>query len=1239
MNALLPRFILERFLRDERMGTIHAHAMFVDISGFSAVTETLMLHGSEGAEVLSGLLGEIFAPMVESVHSAGGFVTSFAGDAFTALFEWDPTSEGSMAHSAEAAMGCASAIQERFHNAAPALTRFGEFTFGVKVGVSSGEVSWGIVGESAQAFYFRGDPIAGCGTAQALAAGGRIVVDEAFLQCLDRTEYRATDLDHGYWTIEAIDAALLPVGHPTTAMPEQRETVARFVPEAILEGGLIGEFRDVSSVFLSFDGATTHDELDRFVEIVLRLAHEYGGYVEELQFGEGPTIPCFFGVPTAVETSIPRSLDFVLAVERDVRDDALLESLRLRAGVTHGRAFAGTIGGAERSQYALLGTTVNLAARMMKHAAWGDVLVAQRVAQEPGYLFHDRGDVPYRNFARDTPTFALIGESASAEELFTDAMVGRVTELRMLTAFAQPIFQGEFAGIAYVYGEAGIGKSQLSHALRGALAQGGALSWFTCQCDEVLRRPFHPFIPFLKRYVDQSPERTTSDNSARLARKLEQLTTVVASLAKWKSRDGTDEIVRDLGRAGSVLGALIGLTTDDSLYSQLDARARYDSTLNALRALFMAESIVQPVVIEIEDAQWIDGDTEVFLKSFVRAVEAFPIVLVVNARYGDDGGTPHFELDNVLEINLRLKHLAKQDLRTLAESILGDAVDTPLLELLQEKTLGNPFFVGQMLAYLRDNGLMERSDGQWRVRPEARRRVVLPESISAILTSRIDRLAQRVKEVVKAASVIGREFELRLLAIVLQSDVAGEVRQAETRQIWSAINEMSYIFRHALLRDAAYDMQLRSHLRRWHRLAAEAMIEIYADGIAARSSEIAHHYERAEMSAEAITYLELAADHAREGYQNEKAIELYDRLLALVESAPAQDAASAKLVNRTLRTKGCVYELVGRWADAELLYRRAIDLAQEAGDARAHFLSRRSLSWLQYLRGEYASAMTGCVAELAIAEAAGDASEIASIMAEMGGIHAALGDHSNALKCHARSLAISRELADPSEIAQALNNLGSVYDVLGEQEKAMEHYSESLALYEELRDRRHIAAVLGNIGVLHSSSDNAAEALVCYRRQLEISEEIGDTGGRAIAVGNMGIAFDQQADYASALECYDRALREHRSMGYHAAVAGWLQGKAEASLRIITAQRMLSDRERRVRLQEARTWAEECVAIATTHDLAATRLAGDLVIARIMAAAGDRDDALEHLRARLAETSGGGEGEELRAEIASMGGG
>src|SRR5207244_2975306 len=124
-----------------------------------------------------------------------------------------------------------------------------------------------------------------------------------------------------------------------------------------------------------------------------------------------------------------------------------------------------------------------------------------------------------------------------------------------------------------------------------------------------------------------------------------------------------------------------------------------------------------------------------------------------------------------------------------------------------------------------------------------------------------------------------------LLSAVLKNDVVKELKQGEQRQIWALLNELRYIFKHALLRDAAYEMQLHVRLRKLHRLTAEAMEELYAESLAAHSADIAYHYERAEIIDKAIHYLEKAGDHAKEQYQNKQAIELYDRLLVYLDGS------------------------------------------------------------------------------------------------------------------------------------------------------------------------------------------------------------------------------------------------------------------------------------------------------------------------------------------------------------------
>ncbi|MCP4285935.1 MAG: adenylate/guanylate cyclase domain-containing protein, partial [Gammaproteobacteria bacterium] len=219
-----------------------------------------------------------------------------------------------------------------------------------------------------------------------------------------------------------------------------------------------------------------------------------------------------------------------------------------------------------------------------------------------------------------------------------------------------------------------------------------------------------------------------------------------------------------------------------------------------------------------------------------------------------------FALDGVPTCEIDLNDLSAEDVTRCAEAELGGRLSADLEALFLEKTRGNPFFVQQLTRYFVENAaIIRHADGQWRLVAAPQ---TLPDTINAVLMARIDRLAEQVKEMVKVAAVIGREFDVSLLSAVLHRDVSAQIKIVEEAQIWEPLQELRYMFKHALLRDTAYAMQLRARLRELHRLTAEAIETLYAAHPAEKYAELAFHYEKAAVSAKAREYLAKAGDEA-----------------------------------------------------------------------------------------------------------------------------------------------------------------------------------------------------------------------------------------------------------------------------------------------------------------------------------------------------------------------------------------
>ncbi|MCB0636967.1 MAG: adenylate/guanylate cyclase domain-containing protein, partial [Lewinella sp.] len=576
MKYLIPTFVQQEEAAGRRQGAFAAYTLFIDLSGFTPLTESLMREGNAGAERLSNLLNEIFEPLVSLVYARAGFIPYFAGDAFTAIFPETETPRAELL--IETAMLARQLFREREN-------RFGQFTIGLKFGLGYGEVEWGIVGNENRAYYFRGAPIDTCAHCQTLAHDQDIILADDLLAQLPDGYLRLAPVVDNYYRVEGTYD--LPPIPPAIELPPLSETLAaHYLPDAVITYSQDGEFRPVVSVFIAFAGIHGHELLDEFSTLVLDQVQTFSGYFKEIDFGDkGGLMAIFFGAPVAFENNIHRALEFALSLREALAPLAEQHRFRVRAGLTVGTAYTGIVGGKERCQYACVGSRVNLAARLMVEAQWGEILVADEIHKASTFRFLHYGDVEYKGIKGAVPTYQLLGRHFGDKTDYYGDLVARHDELAKLADFAQPLYSGKAAGLAYIYGEAGVGKSRLAFELRRLLPEGDRLSWRNCQADQILRKPFNPFIYWMRNYFRQSPEYPLDTNRQNFAnrlrllrRQLEQMPTEVARLT-----------LRELDRTQSILAALMGLPFDNSLWDQLDAQGRYRNTIAAILNLILAE--------------------------------------------------------------------------------------------------------------------------------------------------------------------------------------------------------------------------------------------------------------------------------------------------------------------------------------------------------------------------------------------------------------------------------------------------------------------------------------------------------------------------------------------------------------------------------------------------------------------------------------------------------------------------
>jgi class 3 adenylate cyclase/tetratricopeptide (TPR) repeat protein len=1147
MHNLIPHFIFEQYQLGKQYGRFEAATLFLDISGFTAMTQTLMAHGKEGAEVMAALINQIFDPIIHAIYAREGFVAGFAGDALTAIF---PATGQCM----DAACTTALAICEVFaEQKSETTTQLGNFRLIMKQGLSVGMVEWGIVGPpSHPAFFFCGEAIDGCAHAEQQAGGNDIVVDGRLLAQLPATVIQWQPLDAGYarligWSVSAVPTRVAPPALPTILW----ETAVRFFPENIWRHTRSGEFRDVATLFVSFAAPPTIEMLNAFITEAITLADHFGGFFTEIDFGDkGSLFIVYFGAPVTHEHDVKRALHYLEALT------AVRTPLSWRAGLTYGTVYAGYVGIPLRDKYTCLGSVVNLAARLMAQAKWGQVLVSERVALASGFNFVRLGELSYKGFSRLIPTYQWQGKTA-VERVFQHQLVGREAELQQLIQFVQSLLHSNSGGVAIIYGDAGIGKSHLSHALHDALK--GSACWLTGQADNLMRDAFNPFAYFLKGYFNQSAENSTAQNKAAFERQVDAVLTFLAQTPNNQHR------YEELYRTRSLLGALLGLYWPDSLYDQLDARTRYQNTLIAVATLIQAECQRQPLVLELEDSHWFDEASLELLTLLARQAVDLPLLILLTSRFQDDGTPPTYPIaNNTSLLTITLKTLPAAAVQALAHEIVGLPVDGRLYQLLLEKTEGNPFFVQQILYYLRENGLLqEQAANSEYVVTLTSSSFDLPTTLNALLIARMDRLPADVKEVVQTAAVLGREFDSRLLKPMLDQDVEAALVFAEQEQIWLLLEQWQYIFRHALLRDAAYEMQLRTRLRQLHYLAAVKGEQIYGLYLSVYYGYLAYHYEVAcrlgeeQARPQAINYLFRAGQQALNNFEHLAAIDYFNRGLDLVADTDrvkqyqflwgrekaydfrgdrpvqladleyltelAQHLDGLEAVEVALR-RSYYAELVSDYAGAISWAETAVKLADEKKDER--LLGQAYSLWGAALHrlGQYERAAAQYTVGLEIAHQINYVTTMAFCLRGLGNVANRQGRHDEAITCYQQSLVLARELGDLQGEGASLNNLGIIASNRQDYVGAAGYYEQSLVIWRKMGQRRAEAVTLSNLGLAAYNQGDYEKAAGYHRASLSIKAEVDDRRGQSITLINLGNVLAHQGAYDQAIGCYEQAL-------------------------------------------------------------------------------------------------------------------
>ncbi|MBM3522837.1 MAG: adenylate cyclase, partial [Alphaproteobacteria bacterium] len=660
-----------------------------------------------------------------------------------------------------------------------------------------------------------------------------------------------------------------------------------------------------------------------------------GGFVAKY-LGDG--VLAYFGYPQAQEDAAERAVRAGLAAAAAVAalPAAKGEALAARVGIATGPVVVGDVIGEELAREVnVVGETPNLAARLQGVADRGQVVIAETTRRLVGELFALRTLAPQELRGYASPVRAFVVEGARAVESRFAAVraarsrfVGRAQEVGLLVDRWESAKAGE-GQLVLLAGEAGIGKSRISEAFGARIAAEAHLR-IRWQCSpQHVNSPLYP----VAAQVTHAAGIAADDGDA-------VKTTKLASVLRTRDADR-------LALLGTVLGVPLAASSD---LAQMAAGLRRQRTLEALVEELAAHSQEQPVLLLLEDAHWIDPTTQDLLGKLVERLPQLAMLTLVTHR--PDYAPPWSH--EASATRLTLNRLTRTQIVTLLEDLAeGRTLPQPIVEHIVVKSDGIPLYVEEMFAGLRDGGVIEVRDGGYALARSLDGHAV-PATLQDALMARLDRHVS-AKAVAQIGAVIGREFSHGLLTEVAAIPAAA-LREGLEELLAAGLvfargtpPVASYVFKHALVQDAAYGSLLKAPRQAAHGRIAAALA---ATGTAAPEL-VAQHFEAAERWHDAVDWYERAGNSGGRYAAPREVLAAYEHAWSLT-SRRLTEAEQKKFAGRLLRRVGEIRMQVFGYSSPAALeaYEDACRYALEKGDRSDYLAALTGLGSLLYTSAE-----------------------------------------------------------------------------------------------------------------------------------------------------------------------------------------------------------------------------------------------------------------------------------------------
>lgn len=1085
LPELVQRWDGDASSADHRL--IEGTMVLADISGFTAMSERLSKFGKVGAEEVTDVLGECFKSLLAVAYPLGGGLIKFGGDALLLIFDGD----GHEGRAVNAAAG----MQEVMRRIGRVSTSAGVITLRMSIGAHSGPFHFFLAGESHRELILTGPAATRVVEMEAAAEATEIVVSAETAAALP-TESVGDPKGPGFLVRQAAPG----VGDALVDVRPAPQDLERYIPVAIRKSILAGvtepEHRQVTVAFLHFMGV---DSLlsTRGPDAVAVALQDLVGRVQRAvdprrvaflatdAYDDGGKIILAAGAPIATGNDSERML---LALREIVAGQG---TLPVRIGVNRGHVFAGDVGPSYRRTFTIMGDDVNLAARLMAAARPGEIYATPVVLNNSRTLFDIETLPPFQVKGKAEPVEAC----AVGEETGTRAVriredlpfLGRDRELATLVDALQRTRAGK-GGLLAVAGERGIGKTRL---VREALAAVPEVPSIVVRSEPYgTATPYRPFRDPIREVL--GIERADHDTMAR------KLTERVGLL--------DPELLPLLPLIGDVAHVDLPETPEVAAIDPQFRRGRLADLIVGV----LERSRPGPLAFIFEEAHWMD-DASAELSARLGAATADHPWLVVATRMTDQQGG--LSLKDAPAVNLM--PLTPGDAEAV---VVAATAESPLrshdMAAIVQRAGGNPLFLDEILKAVAGRGATTE----------------LPDSLDALVTAQIDALDPLSRQLLRYASVLGSSFRLTVLNEILRDElVALDSAARDSLASFLEPDEADRMrFRHALLRDTAYEGLSYKKRRELHSRAAHAIEHLAGRHPETAADVLALHYSLAQEHRRAWNYARIAGDQAKEAYANVDAATQYERALASAARLPEVSAPDKAALWESL---GDVREQAGLYEGALEAFRRASRLSGKDPVARAGLLLKRARA--RMVTGNYSVALAEITKGLHMLEV-DDSPPAARARARLTSFRAVIRMNQqrpdDALAVAERAVEEARAADEDEALARAYVVLDWANFLIGNPDRAV-HSRDALAIYERLGLLALAADVLNNLGVMAYFDGRWDDAVDLYRRAHDTYTRAGNEVGAAFAGENIGELLVSQGRLDEAEPILAEAARVARASG------------------------------------------------------------------------------------------------------------